>query len=303
LIDTEISELLAESAEALFSRHSSAEARRTIRPGELHQDLWDHATTSEFHLLGDPLDYWATVIRIAGRHAAAIPLMESTTAAWLLAEAGLEIPDGPLAILSQQPVPYGRHATGFVLVEGDEVRIATPEEVAIAPGLNVAGEPRDHVEPGGPVGDALALRLALGRALLISGALEGALAVTLAHVRDRVQFGVSLAKLPVVRDRLSLLAEEVAAARAVTDAAVAAPGLHTIASAKIRAGEAAGRGARVAHQLNGALGMTEEHELQHFTRRLWAWRDEDGDEREWAVRLGRALIADGGARLWPRLTA
>ena len=49
----------------------------------------------------------------------------------------------------------------------------------------------------------------------------------------------------------------------------------------------------------GAIGFTEEHVLQRYTRRLWAWRDDFGSESEWAVGLG-ALIAAGGAdRLWP----
>jgi len=322
-LDREVAELLAETAEALFARHSSVDARRALGPGDWSPGLWAVAAEAELPLLGVPedrggaggaLEHWAAVVRIAARHAAAIPLAESSIAAWLAAEAGLPIPGGPLALVrgtSATGVPYARHALAFVVLAEARVGVVTRPGAVITDGTNVAGEPRDDVRLALPplvavgpgVGEALELRLALARALLISGALEGALAVTVAHLRDRVQFGVALARLPLVRDRLAMLAEEVAAARAVTDAAVAAPGLHTVAAAKVRAGEAAGRGAQLAHQLNGALGMTSEHALQHFTRRLWAWRDEDGDERAWAIRLGRALIDGGGSALWPTLTA
>ena len=52
----------------------------------------------------------------------------------------------------------------------------------------------------------------------------------------------------------------------------------------------------------GAIGFTEEHILHRFTQRLWDWRDDFGNESEWAVELG-ALIAENGAdELWPLLT-
>ena len=50
------------------------------------------------------------------------------------------------------------------------------------------------------------------------------------------------------------------------------------------------------------MGMTQEYRLHHFSRRLWAWRSEYGDERHWAARLGRALLAGGADRLYPAIT-
>ena len=43
-------------------------------------------------------------------------------------------------------------------------------------------------------------------------------------------------------------------------------------------GEAAGIGAAIAHQMHGAIGFTQEHQLHYLTRRLWSWRDEFGNE-------------------------
>ena len=74
-------------------------------------------------------------------------------------------------------------------------------------------------------------------------------------------------------------------------------------SAKIRVGEAATEGAAIAHQVLGAIGFTQEHTLHRFTRRLWAWRDDFGNESDWAVKLGNLVAAKGADGLWPMLAA
>ncbi len=71
------------------------------------------------------------------------------------------------------------------------------------------------------------------------------------------------------------------------------------ASAKIRVGEAAGEGAAIAHQVLGAIGFTKEHTLHRFTRRLWAWRDDFGNESQWAVKLGNLVAARAPMRCGP----
>ncbi len=76
-----------------------------------------------------------------------------------------------------------------------------------------------------------------------------------------------------------------------------------VASAKIRVGEAATEGAGIAHQVLGAIGFTQEHTLHRFTRRLWAWRDDFGNESFWAVKLGNLVEAKGADGLWPMLAA
>jgi acyl-CoA dehydrogenase len=75
------------------------------------------------------------------------------------------------------------------------------------------------------------------------------------------------------------------------------------AAAKIRVGEAAGEGAGIAHQVLGAIGFTKEHTLHRFTQRLWAWRDDFGNESFWAARLGSHVAANGADALWPMLAA
>jgi acyl-CoA dehydrogenase len=90
-----------------------------------------------------------------------------------------------------------------------------------------------------------------------------------------------------------------AASRAAIETVAAGTGPMTpagaafraVAAAKVRAGLAATAGARSAHQIHGAIGTTREYELHVHTGSLWAWRDEYGDERTWAQRLGETLQA------------
>jgi len=55
--------------------------------------------------------------------------------------------------------------------------------------------------------------------------------------------------------------------------------------------------------MHGAIGFTQEHRLHYWTRRLWSWRDEFGNEAFWARRLGGAVAAAGADRLWHGITA
>ena len=50
------------------------------------------------------------------------------------------------------------------------------------------------------------------------------------------------------------------------------------------------------------MGFTYEHSLHHATRRLWAWREEFGNEAVWAQRLGRMVAAQGADQLWSFIT-
>jgi acyl-CoA dehydrogenase len=273
----------------------------------------------------------AVVLRAAGQYAARVPLVETDLlAAWLLHAAGLPVPTGPLSAFlaptlevddgrargTLHRVPWGRSVGGVVALAGE--RVALLEPGTVTEGANVAEEPRDTVVVDGPVTVGRApsevavefpLRAALGRSLLIAGAARGALAMAVRYATERVQFGRPIAKLQAIQQTLALAGAEVAAAEAATQAAaleadrqgILAAGL-AVAAAKSRAGEAAGEVARIAHQVHGAIGFTREHPLRLCTTRLWAWRDEDGDETVWNDRLGARALEGGAEALWPLLT-
>jgi alkylation response protein AidB-like acyl-CoA dehydrogenase len=75
-----------------------------------------------------------------------------------------------------------------------------------------------------------------------------------------------------------------------------------VASAKIRTAEAAREGALISHQVHGAIGVTDEYPLHHSTLRLWSWREEYGNEAEWAIALGGIIQKRGADSLWVALT-
>jgi alkylation response protein AidB-like acyl-CoA dehydrogenase len=63
------------------------------------------------------------------------------------------------------------------------------------------------------------------------------------------------------------------------------------ATAKLRACEAARSVCAIAHAVFGAIGITEEHVLGLYTRRLHEWRAAPGTETQCARLLGQALLA------------
>lgn len=219
-------------------------------------------------------------------------------------------------------VPWGRNAAGLVLAveaapESCDLVVVGPESWSVVPGQNLAREPRDtltieaavpadRVAPA-PKGldDLHALGAAL-RTLQIAGALTRVGERCVIYAQDRVQFGRPLAKFQAIQQSLAVLAGEIAAAGAAADIAKAAVGAGAlfpgVGVAKARAGEAAGTGAAIAHQVHGAIGFTLEHDLQLSTKRLWSWRDEFGNEESWNAAFGRHLLRAGPDRIWSEIT-
>jgi acyl-CoA dehydrogenase len=279
------------------------------------------------------------VLRVAGRFAAPVPLAETLMAGWLLARAGIRVPSGPLTIAPvhadghialsaagllggrARRVPFARNA-GYlaVLAHRDNdpvVALVSARGLAISQSTSLAGEPRDDVSFDGVVPEAvrpaavdedrLVTFGAAVRLQQMAGALEKILEQSVQYALDRSQFGRPIAKFQAVQHNLATLAGEVAAASAAADAAAQACSgegiaVGEVAIAKVRGGEAAGTGAAIAHQVHGAMGFTYEHSLHHATRRLWAWREEFGNEAVWAQRLGRMVAAHGADQLWPFIT-
>jgi acyl-CoA dehydrogenase len=282
------------------------------------------------------------VLRAAGRFAAPVPLAETLMAGWLLARAGIVVPEGPMTIAPvhadgnialgpgdrlrgrARHVPFARHAKHIAVLSrrGAEagqyaVALVATSGLPLRQDKSLAGEPRDDVSfddaqaaASGAVPfdlDEIQLFGAAVRLQQMAGALEKILDQSVEWALDRVQFGRPIAKFQAVQHNLATLAGEVAAASAAADLAAEAcagpePGVAEVAIAKVRAGEAAGAGAAIAHQVHGAMGFTYEHSLHHATRRLWSWREEFGNETVWATRLGHMVATAGADHLWPFIT-
>lgn len=224
-------------------------------------------------------------------------------------------------------VAWGRAAGRVVVLAcdhyGNDVAVVLPTESAglhWTPGQNLAGEPRDSlvldsvevsetaILHGAPSSFEVLTEAALLRSAAMTGALETALTKTVEHVTTREQFGRPLVKFQAVASLLATLASEHRCAKVAMDRAVIAvaggqPEAWTrVAAARVLAGRGATEGARIAHQLHAAMGVTREHPLHLSTRRLWSWRDEFGTQRSWATRLGSRLVEIGSEARWQWVT-
>jgi hypothetical protein len=183
---------------------------------------------------------------------------------------------------------------------------------------NAAGEPRGRLNlqdatvtasAALPITAVQAWQLAaLMRVQQMAGAGQRILDICTQYARDRKQFGKPIGSFQAVQQLLAELAGQVASVNAAAESAAGAAdagqgGGFAIAAAKARASESAGKIAAAGHQVLGAMGFTYEHNLHHFSRRLWCWRDDYGSDTQWAGELGRLVCAAGPEALWPGLTA
>ncbi|MFL5822146.1 MAG: acyl-CoA dehydrogenase family protein [Solirubrobacteraceae bacterium] len=243
------------------------------------------------------------------------PMLESRALGeWALSAAGMTPPGGLVAVAvsgETRRVPWARRADWIIAPSGEQLMLAQLSSASIEPGENLAGEERDDVRLGGaesgrPVElapDALWLRGALVRAVLMAASLERISELSLAHARERRQFGRPIGSFQAVQAHLVTIAQQAALVAVAVEAAITREQAFEIAAAKLLAGRAAVTAGRAAHQVHGAVGVTRAHPLGIETRRLWAWRCEYGDERHWALRLGSAAIGAGADRLYPGITA
>lgn len=282
------------------------------------------------------------VIRLCGQFALPLPLPETMLANRLLGLGGLPLYTAPATFVAEsgleltrsrngwrlrgtaQRVPWGRTANIVAIVEFDGQALVLNvgrEGVQAAPGENIAKEPRDTLsfdaelgaQAVAPVSDetGVAEVRAWGAAMRsgqIAGALERIAEITVAYTLERSQFGRQIGKFQAVQQNMAVLAQQTAAARAAADIAaetfVRQPlDVQAIAAAKVRAGEAAGICAGIAHQVHGAMGFAQEYRLHYLTRRLWSWREEYGNEAVWSSWLGRQFASSGADRLWAQITA
>ena len=280
---------------------------------------------------GGTLAHLAVIVDAVGEAAMGVPIIEVATARWVLAHAGAASDTAlPIVVLTgeaAQPrvvpgVPWGRSADLLIVYSEDGPPRAydlTDGTVTLAPDVNVAGEQRDTIDlgdatgrelVGAPTVAAVRDRLGLLWAAALTGVMRGAYNKTRDHVRVREQFGAPLIKISAVASAVAtfktqLLLAETAVAKAVDalDGADGGADMASVASARIVAASGATEAARLAHQLHGAMGVTQEDGLHRLTTRLWAWQDAVTSERQWAILLGEAAIDGGEELVWSDLTS
>ena len=347
---SEMANILAETAGRLLEDHVTREVLGAAEEGTWPAVLWNvleengltqPLAPEERGGMGASFADAFVIAFAAGRRRAPVPLVETMAAGWLLGQAGIDVPSGPIALIdgvaeltfedgclsgTAKGVPWAA-ASGHLVAEVAGVIHLIPSEAAtIASDANMAAEPRDTVtfDKATPLASGM-LNLSAGqpvsrilgaamRCAQMAGAMEGAIILAVAHASDREQFGRPIAKFQAIQQMLSRAAARAAQGRSAAETAFlaldrAAAGGDWAdaewdgASAKVVGGEAAEIVYDAAHQTHGAIGFTYEHELHFTTRRLWAWRGEFGAEGIWAQEIGRRVLARGAENLWPDLTA
>jgi len=316
--------LLLDGARRLLADTCTHEAVQAAEADGWSAAIWDALSASGYaDLAGLELADALAVLTVAGEHAAPVPLAEAALAGWLLGESV----EGPVSVVAPgafgelslhdgllsgtaRGVPWGRAIERVVAVI-DRQAVVVP--AALATGVerraNLAGEPRDtlvfhraRVEDVRPAACDLDERGALTRAALMAGALAAMARLTIRYAGERRQFGRPIAAFQAVQQHLVSLAQDASLVGLAAEHAARSAGFFEIAAAKQLASRAALTATRAAHQVHGAMGMTQEYRLHQFSRRLWAWRSEYGDEQRWAGRLGAAVARAGADSLYPAIT-
>ena len=287
---------------------------------------------------GIALDAGFEILRVSGHYAAPVAIAETLVAGWALAEAGLDVPEGAIAIVpgrardsvtisdstvsgTARSVAHAMDAAHVVVVDGQRLALLGAGSFTARPRPTDMGGERADLRFDGAAPLAVAdlpcgaggvqMIGATARACQMTGALESALALTTDYTGEREAFGRKIGKFQAVQQNLARLAGEVAAALTASGSAadtLANEALASdavfleVASAKIRVGEAVETGVAIAHQAHGAIGWTQDYTLQRYTRRMMGWRDDFGTEADWAVRLGTHVASTGAEQIWPMIT-
>jgi len=285
------------------------ETIRAIENGGAATELWQAINESGFvdAMLGEEqggaaisLAQAFPLILAAGEFCMPVPFAETMIARGILAEQGKNAPAGAMICLAAPSavIPFGQIAP-YALVdrngvptlvevepEGDDI-FRTRGSTGLAQG--------DVVAELAPDADGVALAAAAVASALMAGAMARVLDMSLRHVGERQQFGRPLGKFQAIQQQLAVLAEQVLSAQVAARSAFVGEkfDLARVAAAKCRSSEAATQVSNIAHAIHGAIGATEEFDLQIYTRRIKMLQLAFGSESYWGDRLGRARIASG----------
>jgi acyl-CoA dehydrogenase len=315
--------MIAESIEAILKDRCTPAVVRAIEAGGSPAALWSAVADAGFLELlvpeaqggaGLSLPELFPVVTMLGRYAMPVPLAQTMAARSLLARKE-DIPAGMMTIAPALRhmgdgrmvcplVPFGLLADHVLAQDGEDLLVLSCAEADRAPTGVRGSQVATLAWQAGAAGNRLPLAAGalagFGAALhaaLLAGAMLRVFDMNLQYANDRSQFGKSIGKFQAIQHQISVMAEHVAAASMAAESAfqcdVKGPTTLAVAIAKSRTSEAAVLVASIAHAVHGAVGVTEEYDLQLFTRRLHEWRMAHGSEAHWNPLIGRAMLASG----------
>jgi acyl-CoA dehydrogenase len=192
-------------------------------------------------------------------------------------------------------IPFGAHATHAVLAHRGEFVLAVTRPAGpdlFGTGGALALEVDTVLDRLDLSAESVQLAAAAVASAQMAGAMARVMDMTLGYAADRQQFGRSLSKFQAIQQQLAVLAEQVISAQVAARSAFVGAEFDPVrvAAAKCRCNEAAALVCGIAHAIHGAIGVTEEFDLQLYTRRIKQWQLAFGSESYWGARLGRARV-------------
>ncbi len=273
---------------------------------------------------------------ITGKYAVPIPVIEATLANLILQQCGgkptannatihlqkgVQIKGGQATAIVAN-VPWARHVEELVTVAEIDNQLAiihvSLQDADITLQQNLASEPRDTVV----LKQAQILQqypitaqkwqlftcwhTAAKNAQMV-GAIDRVFELTVRYTKEREQFGRPLHRFQLVQQHIAHLAGEQAMASAAFENMSAAllkgTALDEVAYTTICLDEAIRTVTASAHQVHAAVGVTHEHRLHQYTRRLWAWREEGFTASYWKKERANALLTATEEDFWTYLTS
>lgn len=315
-----MADLFSDAVRQLLADQCTPQVVRAIEAGQSARPLWQliedsgfaDALVDEAHggaglSLSDVFPVW----ELCGMYALPLPLAETMLARAVLAQVGVARPAGSIAFAHGRVdadgavvcdiVRSGRVAD-WVLVQLETASILLPTATATqtpagfvldatlvwSPAARAAAQ-----AVAGGVPDAQTLQACIYAAQL-AGALMSVFNRTLQYANERKQFDRPIGKFQAIQHQLSVISEHTFAARMAAHIGChsdsTTPDRLRVAVAKARTSEAALEVAALSHSIHGAIGFTEEFDLQLFTRRLHVWRQAGGSESYWHSVLGAELV-------------
>ena len=286
-----------------------AQVRAVQATGDISQ-IWQEIERSGFLDALLPEDVGGSALTLAdifplvaesGAFCLPVPFAETVVARALLHARGVAAPEGAIIVLAPPSpiVPLAAVAT-HVLAMREAAIILLPRQViqpdpfdALGGQVKTDSDPIATIDADGIDLEVIAAGLTAAK---MAGAMRRLLDLSLQYAEQRQQFGRSLGKFQAIQQQLAIMAEQVVSAKVAANLGMS--GAHfdplKVALAKCRTSEASHQVCAIAHAVHGAIGVTEEYDLQLLTRRVKQWQLAFGSERYWATRVGAARISQCG---------
>lgn len=248
------------------------------------------------------------LLEALGQFAVPVPVADTMVARALLARAGLTAPEGPIVLARfangaslAELAPLALAAEYALVEEGSELALyamgdlqRTPSGVHGSLGAFLAaGTAKPIARLAMPHGGLRPIAAVL-RAADMAGSADRLLQMTTDYANERIQFGKPIGRQQALQQNMAVMAELCVSMRISSQMACSTglpPQAETAAVAKYIASNAAPQIADIAHAVHGAIGISEEFDLQLYTRRLRELRLADGSAQYWASLLGQQRLA------------